>query len=193
MDQNNIQQTNITNNDNRAVPQTPQQGQQLNATTQTAESNTQSSVAQPNLDEKDQKIQDLEKRAESLENNWKRAAADYKNLEKRVAEERADFVAFANAVLLQRILPVLDNLELLETHLNDTGLKLIIKDFKQVLTDVGVKEIETTNKQFDATTMEAVDTIEGDENKVITTEQKGYFLKDKLLRPARVKVGKNSA
>ncbi|HSX39824.1 MAG TPA: nucleotide exchange factor GrpE [Candidatus Saccharimonadales bacterium] len=134
--------------------------------------------------------QSLEERISELENNWKRALADYKNLEKRVSEEKEALRDFANLVLLSRLLPILDNLEMAQVHLNDEGLKYTIKEFKQVLEDEGLREIDPTNKEFDAATMEAVEMVDGEENKVIEPLRKGYLLRDKLIRPARVKVGK---
>ena len=63
-----------------------------------------------------------------MENNWKRALADYRNLEKRVAEERELIAAFSNAALVTRLLSVVDNLEILSNHVNDAGLVLILKE-----------------------------------------------------------------
>ncbi|HLC93736.1 MAG TPA: nucleotide exchange factor GrpE [Patescibacteria group bacterium] len=135
-------------------------------------------------------IKELEEKIAELENNWKRALADYKNLEKRVAEEREALISFSNMVLISELLPVLDNLELLNNHLKDQGLELTIKSFKQVFENEHVHEIEALEKDFDPGVMEAVELVEGDEGKVIEVVQKGYHLKDKLIRPARVKVGR---
>lgn len=128
-------------------------------------------------------------RCEELENNWKRALADYKNLEKRVAEEREVFLTFANASLILRVLSVLDNLEMTSMHNDDEGLKMTIKEFKRILEEEGVKEINVDGKDFDSESMEAIEKVPGDENKVIEVLQKGYLFKNKVLRPARVKVG----
>ncbi len=125
-----------------------------------------------------------------LENNWKRALADYKNLQKRVLEDRENDLRFLKASILMRLIPVLDNLEMMAVHSEDQGLKLTIKDFLRVLQEEGVKEIDVDKKDFDAKTMEAVEIIEGPENKVLTVVQKGYILNNLVLRPARVKVGK---
>ena len=124
-----------------------------------------------------------------LENNWKRALADYRNLEKRVTEEREMFFTFANSSLVLRILPILDNLESLAKHIDDEGLKMTIKDFKRILDEEGVKEIEAEGKDFDAELMEAIEKVEGAKDKVVEVLQKGYTMKEKILRPARVKVG----
>lgn len=143
--------------------------------------------------EEDENIKKLQDRIEELENNWKRALADYKNLERRTAEEKLEFGELANMVLLQRLLPVLDNLELLEKHISDTGLKMIVKEFRQVLYDVGVEPIDSDNKPFDSAIMDCVETKECEaesHNKVVETINRGYKFKNKVLRPARVRVGK---
>lgn len=138
-------------------------------------------------------LEKLQQRCDELENNWKRALADYKNLERRTAEEKLEFAEFANMVLIQRLLPVVDNLELLQKHVDDTGLKMIIKEVKQVLTDNGVDQLESDGKAFDSETMDCVETAECEEKShdtVVETLTRGYKFKTKILRPARVRVGK---
>jgi molecular chaperone GrpE len=134
----------------------------------------------------------LEDRIAELENNWKRAVADYRNLERRTGEEQIAFAAFANQVLLRELLPVLDALEAADGHLKDEGLSLAVKKLGDVLKDFNVTEIEVLGKTFDAGTMEAIETILGEENKVLAVTQKGYMISDRVLRPARVKVGKGA-
>jgi molecular chaperone GrpE len=138
------------------------------------------------------KIIEIETKTIELENNWKRALADYQNLQKRTAEEKLNFINFANSTLIRKLLPILDNLEMTQKHLDDDGLKMIIKEYYQVLFDEGVAGIETEGKDFDPAVMEAVEMVEGPENKVISIVQKGYLLNGKLLRPARVNVGKGN-
>ena len=138
-------------------------------------------------------LEKLQQRCEELENNWKRALADYKNLERRTAEDKLEFAEFANMVLIQRLLPIFDNLELLQKHVDDTGLKMIIKEVKQVLADNGVDQLESDGKAFDSETMDCVETAECEEkshDKVVETLTRGYKFKTKILRPARVRVGK---
>lgn len=135
------------------------------------------------------KIEQLEKKAEELENNWKRALADYKNLEKRVEEDRENWVLFANEGLIKKLLPIADNLEKLAEHFNDKGADLIVKELRNVLQEFGVEEIKTDGSEFDPMKMEAIEMVKGERNKVVETISKGYMLKDKLIRPAVVKVG----
>lgn len=151
------------------------------------------------IKELEKKIENLEKekieteaKNVELENNWKRALADYKNLERRTAEDREAFINFANETLIRSLLPIVDHMEMLLAHFPDESLKMILKDFHQTLKAEGVLEIETLNKDFDENTMDAVEMVEGEKNKVVEVLAKGYFLKNKLLRPARVKVGQGN-
>ena len=137
-------------------------------------------------------VEMMQDKLDEMENNWKRALADYKNLQKRVEEEKSEMILLSNISLVSRLIPVLDNLELMEKHLKDEGIKLIAKEFKQVLKDVGVEELDVESKDFDPAVMEAVEVVEGKEGKVLEVTQKGYKIFDKLLRPARVKVGKSN-
>lgn len=141
------------------------------------------------------KVVELESKIGELDNSWKRALADYRNLQKRTEEEKESLVNFISGMFFKRILPVLDNLEMLEKHVDDQGLKLITKDFKQILSEEGVLEIDAVGKDFDAELMEAIEMVQGGDAqsdkrlKVIEVLNKGYMLKNKLLRPSRVKVG----
>lgn len=133
-----------------------------------------------------------EEKAE-LEENWKRALADYQNLQKRFAKEKKNVVEFANSVLIMRLFPILDNLEIMEKHSDEEGLRMIIKEFKGVLEDEGVKQIEVEGKDFDSETMEAIESVEGKPGKVVEVIRKGYKFKNKVLRPAEVKVGRTES
>lgn len=142
---------------------------------------------------KPDQIFELKKQTAELEENWKRALADYKNLEKRVVEEKETIVKLSNLVLISKLLPILDNLEMLEKHVDDAGLKMIINEFKRILEGEGVKEIEAKGREFDPEVMEAIDSEGTYDNTPVLVEEvirKGYKLHEKLIRPVRVKVGK---
>jgi molecular chaperone GrpE len=130
---------------------------------------------------------------ENLENQLKRAVADYQNLEKRIYSEKSEWIKAANKDLLLRLLPGLDSLILAEKHTQDEGVKVSVKHFLDILEEVGVKKIETENQDFDPNLMEAVGTTNGDENKVIEETRAGYKLFDLVLRPSQVIVGKGLA
>lgn len=129
---------------------------------------------------------------EDLTNKWKRALADYANLEKRIEGNKQSFVNFANADLIFKLLGVLDNLEKAEVHLHDQGLTLAVNQFQKVLKDEGVEEIKTLGQKFDPKIMDCTEVIQGKEGIVLAVTQKGYLLKEKVIRPAKVKVGKEN-
>ena len=124
-----------------------------------------------------------------LEEKWKRALADYHNLEKRVEKEKEEFAQFANARLIDKLLNVLDDLERAVDHLGDKGLKLILDQFKAVLASEGLSEIKAEGEKFDPETMDAVKMVKGKKDRVVEVILKGYKLNHKVLRPAKVKVG----
>lgn len=128
---------------------------------------------------------------EDVKNQLKRALADYSNLQKRFAEEKKYLLKYANASLILKLLSVLDFLEAAGRHLQDEGLDLSIKKYKETLRTEGVVEIAPTGKKFDPNFHEAVEVVEGKEDgKIVKVLQKGYTLDDKVLRPAKVKVSK---
>jgi molecular chaperone GrpE len=128
----------------------------------------------------------------NLENQLKRALADYQNLEKRIASEKSSWILASNKNLLLRLLPGLDSLLLAEKHTQDEGVKLSIKHFLGILENEGVKKIETIGKDFDPNLMEAITTQEGENNKVLEEVRSGYMLFETVLRPAQVIVGKST-
>ena len=125
-----------------------------------------------------------------LENKWRRALADYQNLEKRVRQEKQEFTKFLNAGLIEKLLVVVDDLERAAGHVKDQGLTLIVDKMVSVLESEGLVEIKASGQAFDPVTMDCVDLVVGPDNKVIKVVQKGYTLNGRVLRPARVKVGK---
>ncbi len=125
-----------------------------------------------------------------LENQLKHTLADYQNLQKRVAGDQQDFIKFANADLLTKLLPVLDDLEKTQEHLKNAGLQLTIDKFKSVLQTEGISEIKLLNTVFDPKTAECAELVPGKKDYIIEIVQTGYALANRVLRPARVKVGK---
>jgi molecular chaperone GrpE len=89
---------------------------------------------------------------------------------------------------------ILDNLEMLHIHNGDKALEMIIKEFKSILETEGVRELSVVGELFDHATMDALETLDvenqQDDSRVLEVLRKGYMFKDKLLRPALVKVGK---
>jgi molecular chaperone GrpE len=136
------------------------------------------------------KSKPFQSQIDDLTNKWKRALADYQNLEKRFEKEKEDFVKFYNASLLDKLLAVLDDLERAEKHLKDKGLTLTVNQFKSVLKTEGVGEIKSDEEEFDPEKMDCAELAKGPKNIVVETTLKGYMLNSRVLRPAKVKVGK---
>ncbi|MEK7622878.1 MAG: nucleotide exchange factor GrpE [Patescibacteria group bacterium] len=128
-----------------------------------------------------------------LENNLKRALADYQNLKKRSEEERAILAKFSASVVLAKLLPVLDDLKRAQAHLQDPGLDLAVKQFLTVLVEEGVKEINLLNQPFNPQFAECTEMVPGPKNQVMEVINQGYTLYDRILRPAKVKVGKGDS
>lgn len=128
----------------------------------------------------------------TLEDNWKRALADYQNLMKRVETDKKEFVKFQTANMLSKLLPTLDILELAATHSQDQGVKMAVKQFQDVLASEGLQEIIPQNGEvYDHQIHECIETVPGDADDVIAEMvQKGYKIGDFVIRPAKVKVSK---
>ncbi len=154
-------------------------------------------MAKKQKDSKDSVGADLQGKVSDLENQLKRAVADYQNLERRVTEGRSELNSWASASLLERMLPVLDHLEQALSGVTEEekssgwfrGVELAVKEFKNILSSEGLEEI-AADGQFDPSLHEAVDTTEGEEGKVLKLLQKGYTLGGKVLRPSKVVVGR---
>ncbi len=126
---------------------------------------------------------------ESLNNQLKRALADYQNLEKRTEEAKRDWILAANRKLIEKLLTVLDNLLLAQKHIKDSGLDLSVQKFLDILLQEGVQKIETKGKEFDPNTMECVSVQEGGEEKILEEIRPGFIINDRVIRPAQVVVG----
>ena len=137
---------------------------------------------------KDQ-VHKLDNQVNEYEDKWKRALADYQNLQKRVENERSTYAKMANAVLIVEILGILDDLERAAKHTKDEGLELVLKRFDDLLKREDVVEIEAMGNDFDPESMEAIESVMGDDNKVMNVVQKGYMMGEAVLRPAKVEVG----
>lgn len=139
---------------------------------------------------KNKQVEELEQKLQDLEDQLKRAVADFRNLQRRTEEEKRQTIQFANREFLMRLLPAFDTLFLAEKHVQDEGLKLSIKKLLDVFSEEGVQRIETEGKEFDPEHMECVMVEEGEENKVLAELCPGFMLHGKVIRPVQVKVGK---
>jgi len=128
---------------------------------------------------------------------WKgkyiRALADYQNLERRNREEKEDVRKYASELILGRLLPAVDTLKKAKDHIQDVGLDLAYKEFLLILEEKGVERMKTVGEQFDPNTMECIEVVQGEDNKVVEELLPGYLLNGKVLRVAHVTVGKKES
>jgi molecular chaperone GrpE len=125
-----------------------------------------------------------------------RTMADYENFRKRAEREKQDFFRYALSGTMKDLLPVLDNFERALEHSQEDddfhkGVSLIYKQLSESLQKAGLRAITDSNVRFDPNIHEAVVREENSSvpsHTVVDVLQKGYFLNDRLLRPALVKV-----
>ena len=127
-----------------------------------------------------------------------RKQAELDNFRKRVQREKEDFLQHAAADLIRALLPTLDGFERALQHRHADvpdkffqGIELIHKELRDVLTRAGLAPIETVGKTFDPHLHQAVETVEAGKHRdqeIVEELQRGYRLKQRLLRPAIVKV-----
>ena len=156
-----------------------------------------------------EQLEELKERAAKADEHWDRllrATADFENFKKRAARERAEAVQFANAALLQKLLPVLDSFEMAlaaaqtakdeKTASWQEGITLVQSQLKNILAEAGLEEIDAAGKAFDPAQHEAVsqqETADVPEGRVVQQIRKGYKWRERLLRPAAVIVAKKPA
>jgi molecular chaperone GrpE len=152
------------------------------------------------LDILKQSLDEKRKQAEEYYDQILRLKADFENFRKRTERDKHNHILWGKEDILLKQLGILDILEkahksaLSSTNIEAIrkGLELIIQEFLKMISSEGVEEIECLGKNFDPSLEEAVDYIESGEkeNTVVEVLQKGYTSKQKLLRPAKVKVAK---
>jgi molecular chaperone GrpE len=150
---------------------------------------------------KEKKIQTENPEVAILKNQLVRTLADYDNLRKRTDEERVSFIKYASQEILQNLLPVLDTLENAQVHLKDSGLQIAISQFKDVLKQEGLEEINPkVGENFDENLMEVIDVVEEKDkqslsgipdNTIAEVLTSGWkFADGQVIRHAKVKVFK---
>ncbi|HLD24961.1 MAG TPA: nucleotide exchange factor GrpE [Patescibacteria group bacterium] len=132
----------------------------------------------------------MKKQTEDWKSKYLRALADYQNLEKRTSERVNEVRQFAAEIMLSRLLPIVDTFSKVKEHLKDPGLELAYKELLSVLTEQGVEHIEVIGRQFDPMSMDCVEVVPGNDNEVVEEVLPGYRFRGKILRVAKVKVGK---
>ena len=153
-----------------------------------------------------EQLEELKERAAKADEHWDRllrTTADFDNFRKRATREKQEAIKYANEGLLSKLVTVLDSFDkALAATQNaqgegvqslQAGVSMIQQQFKGVLMEAGLEEIDATGKAFDPNFHEAVsqqESAEVPEGTVVMQLRKGYKLRDRLIRPATVIVAK---
>ncbi len=150
------------------------------------------------LKKKDAEIKAFKHEVEELRDKYLRKLAEMENLRKRFDRERADYEQYALSDFLRELLTVLDNFERALENRDQSdgksfqeGVEMIYRQYFDILKKKGLRPIELTGRDFDPSIQQAVVIEESDkveEPEVAEELQRGYWLQERLLRPAMVKV-----
>jgi molecular chaperone GrpE len=144
-------------------------------------------------------LQKLKAERDSLLDRLARAQAEFENSRRRASKEQQDFRDYAVADAIRSLLPVIDSFERalqVKSEPGDlrSGVELIYKQLQDALAKLGVHAIAAQGEPFDPHVHEAIEMVEtsdAPDHEVLEELQRGYKIKDRLLRPAMVKVAKN--
>jgi molecular chaperone GrpE len=145
-------------------------------------------------------LQKLKSERDSLIDRLARQQAEFENARRRASKEQQDYRDYALADAIKSLLPVVDSLERALQVRSDaaelrSGVELIYKQLLGTLAKLSVNPIEAKDEPFDPRYHEAIEMVETNnapDHQVVEELQRGYKFKDRLLRPAMVKVAKNS-
>ena len=156
-----------------------------------------------------EQVEQWREQAGKAQENWERlvrTSADFDNYKKRAVRERQEGIRFANESLLQKLLPILDNLEMALAAADNpqtgtaealkTGVGMVYSQLRTVLADAGLEQIDAAGKPFDPNWHEAVaqqPSADVPEGNVLQQLRKGFKLNERLIRPASVVVAKKPA
>lgn len=161
------------------------------------------SPAEVDFKELEKELEGLKKEKNEIYDRLLRKHADFENYRKRTEKDKREFQIYAVAELISELIPILDNFERALAHPEEQpgsdyrkGVELIYRQLRDVLEKRGLRQIDTTGEKFDPNFHEAISREERNdlpENTILGELQKGYFFRDKLLRPAMVTVSFRSA
>jgi molecular chaperone GrpE len=147
----------------------------------------------------DTQLEEMRKQADENQQRYLRVQADFDNFRRRSRLEKEDFAKYASLKLIEQLLPVVDNFERALSSSKDTkdfealvkGLDMTFRQLDQLLAQEGLTPIEAVGQPFNTEFHQAIMLVESEEHEegiVVEEIQKGYLLKDKVVRPAMVKV-----
>jgi molecular chaperone GrpE len=152
-------------------------------------------------------VESAKKDARDSTERYLRLAAEMENVQRRHRQDRQEQLLYGNAELINRILPVMDNFHRALEHAPESvegdpavtqwmdGLKMVMRQFDDILESVGVEPIDAVGQLFDPNLHQAVVAEPSDQHQdgeVIAELQRGYRLRDRVLRPSMVKVANNN-
>jgi molecular chaperone GrpE len=156
-------------------------------------------VSRGEVDQLQAEYEQLKKERDGSIERLARLQAEFENARKRAEKEKADFRDYATGSVVEQFLPVLDNFELALRSTGTTeqlkaGVELIVKQMEEILRGFQVQAVPTVGQEFDPRHHEAMGSVERDDlpdQHVAEEIRKGYKLREKLLRPALVRVVSN--
>ncbi|GAB7088498.1 nucleotide exchange factor GrpE [Marinifilum fragile] len=152
-------------------------------------------------EKKADEIEELGAKLQDINDKYMRLSAEFDNYRKRTLKEKMELTKSAGEKILVNVLPVMDNFERALQSIDEAkdvealkeGVYLIYNNFKDFISQNGVKEIEAINKEFDTDIHEAITKIpapsEDLKGKVVDCVEKGYTLNEKVIRFSKVVVG----
>lgn len=175
-----------------------EEGEQKKKEGPQAESAPKGAKEKPSPAARKKMVEMLTKEKEDLYDRLLRLQADFENYKKRIDKERQEFYHYALSEVIREILPTMDDLEraLQKSDSKDfeslhRGIELIYNNLRETLQKFGLQPIKAKEEIFDPHYHEALfleETDQYQENQILEEYQKGYMLKDRLLRPAVVKL-----
>jgi molecular chaperone GrpE len=156
-------------------------------------------VSRAEFDQLQSEYDQLKKERDGLIDRLARLQAEFENARKRAEKEKADFKDFALGSVVEQFLPVVDNFELALKSTGSpeqlrAGVALIVKQMEEILRGLQVQPVATVGEEFDPRHHEAMGSVERDDlpdQHVAEEVRRGYRLREKLLRPALVRVVSN--
>ena len=145
----------------------------------------------------EEKLEEAQKQAKDNLDKYIRQLAEFENFRKRSNSEKTAMYSNGVRDTVEKLLPVIDNFERAVEAADDKedpmykGVEMILKQFMEILENLGVKEIPSKGEPFDPNVHSAVMHVDDescDENVIVEVFQKGYTLGDKVIRPSMVKV-----
>jgi molecular chaperone GrpE len=154
---------------------------------------------EPEASDDDPRVTELLRQAEENQSRFLRAQADFDNYRRRTQKEKEELAQYASLKLVGQLLPIVDNFEralqaggeAAESDSFTKGIDMIYRQLSQVLEAEGLRRMEAVGTPFDPELHQAIMQVESGEHEegtVVEVIQNGYWLKDKLIRPAMVKV-----